>query len=204
MNDSKLPGKKEADDLLVWAYGQNPGPWALHSRTVARAAETIALRCGLEGGKAYVLGLLHDIGRYEGVTDLRHIYSGYSLMDQKGYSQNARICLTHSFPYRDINSYSGKNDCAKEETEKIQSLLENYIYDDYDRLIQLCDAICMADGVSFMEARLIDVARRHKILNTDILNKWNAFFVIKEYFDKKCGMNIYSLFREEIINKSFN
>ena len=48
--DSKMPTRNEAENLLIWAHGQNPGPWADHCRVVARAAETIAIKCGL---KAY-------------------------------------------------------------------------------------------------------------------------------------------------------
>ena len=198
----KLPAKKEAEDLLLWAFEKNSGNWIDHSKTVARAAKTIASQCGLDDNTAYILGLLHDIGRYEGATELRHIYAGYNLMSEKGYSHNARICLTHSFPYKDIKSYNGKNDCTKDETKQIQTELKKYEYDHYDKLIQLCDSICMAQGVCLMEKRLVEVVRRYNIYNQAILKKWNAFFELKEYFDNRCGMNIYQLFYEEIINNS--
>ena len=92
-----LPEKNEADDLLKWAGELNPGPWINHSKVVAKTAEKIAQKCSLDCNKAYVLGLLHDIGRYEGVTGLRHIIAGYELMSKKNYVDNAYICLTHSF-----------------------------------------------------------------------------------------------------------
>jgi transposase-like protein len=57
----------------------------------------------------------------------------------------------------------------------------------------------MAEGVSLLEVRLVDIARRYNVVNREVLNKWNAFFEIKSYFDEKCGMNIYSLFYDEII-----
>lgn len=34
---------------------------------------------------------------------------------------------------------------------KIQSLLDSYEYDDYDRLIQLLDSTCNADGTKNLE-----------------------------------------------------
>ncbi|MCL2479338.1 MAG: HDOD domain-containing protein, partial [Treponema sp.] len=83
MTKPKLPSIKEAEALLSWANTQNPGPWTRHSKTVARAAKTIAVRCGLDAKTAYILGLLHDIGRYAGQTDLLHIVSGYTLMKEK-------------------------------------------------------------------------------------------------------------------------
>jgi hypothetical protein len=120
-------------------------------------------------------------------------------MNKKGYDRSAKICLTHSFPYKDINSFSGNNDCTNDEVKKLEIKLNQYEYDDYDKLIQLCDAICMAEGVCLLEVRLIDIVRRHKIYGREILNKWDAFFEIKAYFSNKCGMNIYRLFYDEII-----
>ena len=194
----KPASKQEADDLLLWGCKQNPGSWVGHSRVVARAAETIALRCGMDGNIAYSLGLLHDIGRYEGITGLQHIYAGYNLMNEKSYRYNARICLTHSFPNKDLKSFNGNNDCLKEEIKQIQSELKRYEYDDYDRLIQLCDSISLTEGICVLEIRLVDVARRCGMLNKSILHKWNAYFELKSYFDKKSGINIYELFFDEI------
>ena len=48
---------------LRLAGEMNPDPWIAHSENVA-LAERIAEVCpGLEADKAYVCGLLHDIGR---------------------------------------------------------------------------------------------------------------------------------------------
>ena len=42
----------------------NPGPWGKHCLTAAHCAEKIASACGdMDVEKAYILGLLHDIGR---------------------------------------------------------------------------------------------------------------------------------------------
>ena len=50
-----------------------------------------------EGGngreEAYVMGLLHDIGRREGVTSIRHIFDGYD-----GYDRLIRLCDAISLP----------------------------------------------------------------------------------------------------------
>ncbi len=92
--------REQAEALLLWAEEKNPGPWGNHSRAAGRAAETIARAAGdpaLDPDRAYVSGLLHDIGRYEGVTHLRHVYAGYALLMDKGEPELARVCLTHSF-----------------------------------------------------------------------------------------------------------
>jgi HD superfamily phosphodiesterase len=202
MDAIKLPPRQEAEEILIWAHNKNPGPWLDHSKVAARAAEKIALKCNLDGNMAYVLGLLHDIGRYEGVTGFRHVLAGYNLMNEKAYLSNARICLTHSFPNKDIHSFIGKIDCTEEEISKIETEINNYEYNDYDKLIQLCDAICLAEGVCLLEVRIVDVSRRYNMVNQSILNKWNAYFEIKKYFDNKCGTNIYELFYEEIMRNS--
>jgi putative nucleotidyltransferase with HDIG domain len=78
-----LPAKDEAESILTWAYEQNPGQWVNHCRVVARAAEAIAKKCELDTQRAYVSGLLHDVGRYEGVCELHHVYAGYELLKNK-------------------------------------------------------------------------------------------------------------------------
>ena len=116
--------KNIANELLLWAGKKNLGKWVDHSYNVARVAEKIANECSLDGNLAYIFGLLHDIGRYEGITGLRHIYSGYKFLNEKGYNNIAKICLTHSFPYRNIFSFQGKMDCSSEEINYLKNELE--------------------------------------------------------------------------------
>ncbi|MBR6571706.1 MAG: HD domain-containing protein [Clostridia bacterium] len=166
--------REQAHELLNWAHEQNPGPWRDHSLTAARAAETIADACGMEAERAYIMGLLHDIGRYEGVRDLHHVIAGYRLLADRGEPDLARICLTHSFPIPEIGIFSGRLDCEPAEMTFLEQALTNAVYDDYDRLIQLCDSLSLADGISTIEARLIDVSLRHGF-NAYTLRKWRAF-----------------------------
>ena len=59
-----LPDRKEAESFLRESEEIHPGPWADHCRTAAECAEKIARNCsGLDPEKAYIIGLLHDIGR---------------------------------------------------------------------------------------------------------------------------------------------
>lgn len=197
-----IPTNEESISLLNWAEKLNSGAWVKHSHNVAGAAAIIADNCGLDKRVAYSMGLLHDIGRYKGVCHLKHIIHGYNLMSQQGYDDIARICLTHSFPTVDIRSFSGQNDCSDKEIDFIQSYLNTVEIDDYDKLIQLCDALGDASGIVLLETRLVDVARRNGI-NDMTINKWNAFFDLKDYFDKKCGKSIYSFFYNEICNSIY-
>ena len=91
------PTREKAEILLEEAEKCNPGSWGDHSRTAAHCAEKIAQYAGLDPDKAYVLGLLHDIGRKFGKRHLGHVSDGYSYMMSLGYDDAARICLTHSF-----------------------------------------------------------------------------------------------------------
>lgn len=201
-DDDLLPTKEEAENLLSWAYAQNPGPWAEHCRVAARAAEAIAKHCALDPDRAWISGLLHDIGRYEGVRGLHHVYAGYAFMREKGHAGIAQICLSHSFPFQHIGAYSGENDCAPEELAVISAFLSDAAYDDYDKLIQLCDSMASAEGVCLIDVRLLDVARRYGF-NDFTLRKWDAVFSLKKYFDTLCGKNIYDLFFDEIRAVSF-
>lgn len=196
---SALPIREEAEALLAWAEQSNPGPWADHSRTAARVAETIADACGLDTQTAYVLGLLHDIGRYEGVRGLHHVYAGYRLMAENGYDAVARVCLTHSFSHQCLGAYCGGNwDCTENEIAQLRAELAAIEYDEYDKLIQLCDALSLPGGACLLEVRLVDVARRHGF-NEYTLDKWNATLEIKAHFDRACGGNLYALFQEELV-----
>ena len=189
----KVPTIIEANRLLNEAEKLNPGLWIGHSKTTAFCVKAIAKHCNnLDAKKAYILGILHDIGRREGVTDMRHIIDGYGFMLSLGYDDIARICLTHSFPYKDICSYNGQNDCTADETEFIKSFLNNSEYDDYDRLIQLCDALALPDGATYVEKRLVDVVLRRGF-NDLTIPKWKVFLDLKDYFDKKTGTDIYKL-----------
>ena len=189
------PTRQEALDLLAWAVSCNPGPWREHSLGVARAAETIAAAAGLDGERAYICGLLHDIGRYEGVRALHHVIVGYDLLMEKGWDIPARICITHSFPDGNLARYGGGIfDVTAEELARIRTLLEGS-FDDYDRLIQLCDALAWGDGVCLMEKRLVDVVLRHGVFE-GLVDKWKTWFAIKADFEARIGASVYSLFPE--------
>ncbi len=186
-----------AVDYLEWAGKQNPGPWIDHSYVVAHAAQKIAEKCiGLDADKAYVLGLLHDIGRYAGVTSVKHIYDGYKLMKREGHDEVAQICLTHSYPLHNFKWYvGGANDCSEAETAELVEELGKAVYSDYDRLIQLCDSLASAEGVCLMEKRLLDVAMRYGV-KPHSQAYWQEMFKIRDDFSNKIGGSIYALFPE--------
>ena len=113
-------------------------------------------------------------------------------MHSLNYDSVARICLTHSFPDKNILSYNGVNDCSGSQTEFIRSYIENVEYNDYDRLIQLCDALALPEGATFIEKRLVEVALRRGV-NSYTLEKWKAFLELKDYFEKMTNKSIYNI-----------
>ena len=72
-----LPTREEAERILAEAGKYNPGPWVNHSRVAAHCAEKIAEKCeDIDPEKAYIVGLLHDIGRKFGTRHLGHVSDG--------------------------------------------------------------------------------------------------------------------------------
>lgn len=136
----------------------------------------------------YVLGLLHDIGRKFGVRHLGHVSDGYRFMMSLGYDEAAKICLTHSFNNHTVDEYIGKLDVSEEEMKMIKAELARTVYDDYDRLIQLCDSLAGAEGVLDIEDRMNDVKKRYGFYPQD---KWDSNMRLKRYFEKKMKKDIY-------------
>lgn len=186
-----LPDRNTAENLLKDAEQYNPGAWVAHSKITARCAELIAGACaGMDSEKAYILGLLHDIGRKFGVKHLGHVYDGYHYMQELGYDEAAKICLTHSFSIQNIHDYIGRFDIEDDEIRELEEALASTEYDDYDRLIQLCDSIAGAEGIMKMEDRMSDVARRYGHYPQE---KWDKNMELKTYFSAKIGKDLYEI-----------
>ena len=147
--------RKRAELELERAGKLNPGKWTDHSRYTAQACENIAARCdGMSPDTAYCYGLLHDIGRYAGVTSEKHLIDGY------------RFCMEH--------------------------FVKNAVYDDYDRLVQLCDSLALPSGFCLLEKRFVDVALRYGTPPV-MAERWRRTLEIKEMFDEKINGFIYEL-----------
>jgi hypothetical protein len=195
-----LPTVQEAEALLAEAAMMNPGPWFEHSQYAGKAAQLIAQRCtDMDAETALILGMLHDIGRRFGITGMRHIVDGYHFLLERGYYRAARVCMTHSFDCKDMRSAFGKWDCTDAEYELIGQFLNCTEYDDYDRLIQLCDALAIGNGYCLVEKRMVDAALRHGINEYTTL-KWAETLKIKTYFEEIMGVSVYSLLHGVVEN----
>jgi putative nucleotidyltransferase with HDIG domain len=196
-----LPDLAEAEQLLREAEAKNPGGWADHSRYVAQAAQHIAnAHPALDAQAAYIMGLLHDIGRQDNPpatlnlqesTDLRHVLDGYTFLETSGFKSAARICLTHSFPEKHLTIGRERQlDISEAERAFLERFLAQTTYDDYDRLLQLCDALALPSGFVLIEKRLLDVALRRGVHESTV-DKWRKWLALQQYFDDAIGGSIY-------------
>ena len=186
-----LPTAEEAMRELEIAGQLNPGPWVKHSINAGIAARNIATKVpGMDPDKAYIVGLLHDIGRRVGIVDIpTHIYEGYKYCMEKGWDEAARICMTHSYLLmKDEFSYEPQTENEK----NIKAYIVNTEADDYDKLIQICDALAVDYGFVILEKRFVDVTRRYGIME-GYIKGWDVAFDIKEYFEQKMGCSIYDV-----------
>lgn len=186
-----MPTREEAEQELELAGKRNPGPWIRHSYNTGIAARNIAEKVpSLDADRAYIFGILHDIGRRVGVVNIpKHVYEGYKYCREKGWDEIARICMTHSYVrMRDEFDF----ETVTVEEMEIKKYIMNCDADDYDRLIQLCDALATDYGFVIIEKRFVDVTRRYGIME-GYINGWDIIFEIKENFEKEMGCSIYDV-----------
>ena len=192
-----------AETELERAGKLNPGNWTEHSRFVALACKNIAAQCGdLSPDRAYCFGLLHDIGRYAGVTSEKHLIDGYRFCMERGWEKAAQICISHAFMIQDIKTSIGTFDVSDEEYLFMERFIKNAVYDDYDRLVQLCDALALPAGFCLLEKRFVDVALRYGTPPV-IVERWKKTLEIKDFFEQKINGSIYRLL-PGVVENTFN
>lgn len=194
--------KQSAEMALQEASKSNPGVWVDHSRYVAWACEKIALHCKhLSAEQAYLFGLLHDIGRYAGVSSEKHLIDGYRYCMERGWEKAAQICISHAFMIQDVDTSIGVFDVSDDEYLFMKEFVANAVYDDYDRLVQLCDSLALPTGFCFLEKRFVDVTIRYGV-HPATVDRWKKILEIKELFEKQTGCSVYTLL-PGIVENSF-
>jgi len=185
--------RQTAEQALTKASESNPGAWTDHSRYVAEACRNIALHCeGLCAEQAYLYGLLHDIGRYAGVSSERHLIDGYRYCMERGWEKAAQICISHAFMIQDIETSIGTFDVNEEDYQFMKKFVANAVYDDYDRLVQLCDSLALPTGFCLLEKRFVDVTIRYGV-HPATIDRWKKILEIKELFEEQIGCSVYTL-----------
>ena len=66
----------------------------------------------------------------------------------------AQICISHAFMIQDIDTSIGVFDVSDEDYLFMKEFIANAVYDDYDRLVQLCDALAMPTGFCLLEKEI--------------------------------------------------
>ena len=185
--------KKTAQQALEQAAKSNPGAWVDHSKYVAEACKNIALRCkNLSADQAYLFGLLHDIGRYAGVTSEKHLIDGYRYCMERGWERAAQICISHAFMIQDIHTSIGEFDVSDADYLFMETFVANAVYDDYDRLVQLCDSLALPTGFCLLEKRFVDVTIRYGV-HPATIDRWKKILEIKALFEAQIGCSVYTL-----------
>lgn len=182
--------------ICEWSSKEWLRDYIYHTNGVAVSAQKIADKCGLNPEKAYIIGILHDYGKIqnEKATNYPHFLLGYDKMTELGYFDVAKVCLTHSFPIKDFdfNNYIAY---SKENLSVVKNLLKDIEYDDYDRLIQLCDILFEGINTVRYEYRILQIQQRYKLTADQTKGLEIGAKQNKEYFDKKCGCDIYKLLK---------
>ena len=117
---------------------------------------------------------------------------GDFLYTERGWRKAAQICISHAFMIQDITTSIGKFDVSDEDYLFMKEFVANAIYDDYDRLVQLCDALAMPTGFCLLEKRFVDVTIRYGI-HPATIDRWKKILEIKKLFEEKIGCSIYTL-----------
>lgn len=178
----------------------NDDRWINHCLFVGDSAGRIAQAlnkkgCNVDIDKTITLGYLHDIGKYNGISQ-GHVMRGYEYLKNKGYDDEyCNICLTHSYLNND-NICTAGGVPNPENNPFLASFIKNHNYTIEEKLINLCDLICpQGDKVFTIDKRLIDIIiRRGAYSNTQYHIK--ETYKLKEYFDNLLGYNLYDLFPE--------
>ena len=92
---------------------------------------------------------------------------------------------------KDISTSIGIFDMPIEDKEFVARYVKEAVYDDYDYLVQLCDALALPTGFCLLEKRFVDVTIRYGINIRLRLNAGKQYLDIKESFEKKMGCSIY-------------
>lgn len=175
--------KDQAYLYLQKAEQLNPGAWVGHSIHVAQAAEMIAFKSGMNSELAFTMGLLHDIGRRNGIHKIRHSIDGFRFLQNEGYLDHARVCITHCYTIKDLNSFAHVDDYSDEEREFVQNYISDVEYNDYDKLIQLSDFLGLPDRMCSVEDRIEDVISRTENPTDQYLRNVYAKRELQTYFD---------------------
>ena len=124
------------------------------------------------------------------MTSEKHLIDGYRFCMERGWKKAAQICISHAFMIQDIETSIGTFDVSDQDYLFMKHFIKNAVYDDYDRLVQLCDALALPSGFCLLEKRFVDVAIRYGTPPVTVA-RWKKILEIKMLFEEKIGGSIY-------------
>ena len=204
-NKGEILSIEKAYSFLEDAPRKNKDLWIKHSINVAIVAERLAEQLKLDSKKAYVLGLIHDIGRRKKEhVGLRHIIEGYNFLEEQGYKEEARVCLTHTFYSRSLvkpNLTKENTNLTRNEIEFISDYINKNGFNIYDKILQIADNMGSATGINTVERRRTESMLRYGI--TDVSEKnLREIFKVQNEIEEKLGFSLYKIFPEVADNIS--
>lgn len=90
---------------------------------------------------------------------------------------------------KDISSSIGVFDMPPEDKEFMDRFVKEAIYDDYDYLVQLCDALALPTGFCLLEKRFVDVAIRYGYIQ-QLLNAGKQCWESRSILKKRWALNL--------------
>lgn len=175
-------------------------PHATHILLVAVSAYMIAYKIKkktrddtIDVDKAFVYGLLHDIGRYivdEKVAKYPHTIAGYDRCKKLKIPAVAPICLTHAV--LDKASADEYPDYSPDQLKFVNDKMSCIKRSFYDDLIMLVDLHCRGDQILPIKDRL---AKNQKFYNIQANAYCKKYLDLYSDFTKKYGVDIYKICR---------
>ncbi len=98
--------------------------------------------------------------------------------------------MSHAFMIQDISTSIGEFDVTPQDYEFMKEFISGAVYDDYDRLVQLCDSLALPTGFCPLETRFVDVTIRYGV-HPSTIPRWKRVLEIKDYFEEQMGCTIY-------------
>ena len=182
-------------------HGSNPRiifEHGVHIHNVAKITEAIAKNTDgiLNPDTAYVLGLIHDIGRIkdETVTGIPHCVEGYRYLNEVGFQGVAPISITHCFRNKNFQTSDYPTYCPKL-LGKVKEYLDTIEYNDYDRIVQIADMFSRGKEILSIRERL---DKNKAFYHTQNLSYENSVFELRDSLNKKFNIDI-----EKIVDNIF-
>ncbi|MBO5121239.1 MAG: HDIG domain-containing protein [Bacilli bacterium] len=152
--------------------------WISHCLYQGETAAVLAKNLGLDSDTARKLGILHDIGR-KYIHTLLHTVAGFETLVDEGWTDEAFVCLTHSFignptthkggrccgcdpalPGFYLDEEGNPNWQPSAEKDDVTSFLESYNYNLYDSIINMSDLMATSYGTLAPYDRVADISTR--------------------------------------------